>query len=354
MSNKSSFWMQFNYLTKQKSLLEFMNEMLLLKDLFLAMYMLLCVQSCRYSTMVLTEQTGLQNLYSMLRYCISESCCRRAMIARHFGEQWNQEDCAKMCDVCVAVSGGSPLSGCQEDVTNICLGFLDALEKNSLKEKRLTALKLVEAWKPPQSMASVKKNVNDLERVLIYCVIEGVLKEEFHFTPYSTISYITPARKAAIVQAGKMKVIMDKSRITAGRRIEHLPGSHNVTAGESTRLLASTTKVPHHSTRGNFSVNCTDPSSSKTSREQTPDQVTSRDRPGKKRKLPVTILEDSDFVYKGTVVPQTRKDSSKDPWLSKRSKGKSKAVPDDSNPSSMFSISATNSSVLIELDSDSS
>ena len=299
--------------------------------------------------MVLTEQTGLQNLYSMLRYCISESRCRRAMIAGHFGEQWNQDDCAKMCDVCAATSGDPAPSSHQEDVTDICQGFLDVLEKNSQKEKRLTALKLVEAWKPPQSMGPVKKNAIDLERVLIYCVIEGVLKEEFHFTPYSTISYIAPARKAAIIRAGKMRVVMDKSRLTGRRRIKNLPGSHCMTQGP-TRLLAPATEAPHPSSKDSFSTICTDPSPSRTSRQQTSDQATGKDRPGKKRKLPLSILEDDDFVHQGTA----RKNSSKDPWLSKRSKGKSKAIQDDSKSPSTLPTSDRNSSVLIEIDSDSS
>ncbi len=50
--------------------------------------------------MVFTEHTGLQNLYTMLRYCLNGSECRRALIARSFGERWRASDCLEACDVC--------------------------------------------------------------------------------------------------------------------------------------------------------------------------------------------------------------------------------------------------------------
>lgn len=54
----------------------------------------------RQSTMVFTEHTGLQNLYTMLRYCLNGVECRRAVIARSFGERWQASDCKAACDVC--------------------------------------------------------------------------------------------------------------------------------------------------------------------------------------------------------------------------------------------------------------
>ncbi|GIY16926.1 ATP-dependent DNA helicase Q1 [Caerostris extrusa] len=82
----------------------------------------------RQSTMVFTEQKGLDNLYSMVAYCLDLSRCRRALIAQHFGERWEVLDCNKMCDHC--------------------------------------------------------------EQIGLYEEKKSYLKEEFHFTPYSTISYI--------------------------------------------------------------------------------------------------------------------------------------------------------------------
>lgn len=302
--------------------------------------------------MVLTEHTGLQNLYSMLCYCISESRCRRAIIARHFGERCDKEDCRKMCDVCVAVSGGSVPSNSQEDVTDICRGFLNVLEKSSLKEKRLTALKLVEAWKPLERTGSFKRSADNLERVLIHCVIEGVLKEDFHFTPYSTISYIVPARKAALVQAGKMRILMEQSKLASGQKIRILPGSCS-RAGGPRSSVARPTIVPHHSTGHCFpAIDHTGKKSASISGERILDQLTSGDGTGTKRKLPSSILEDDDFVHMGTKLCKTGK-GSRDPWLSRKSKGRSKATQDESNGPTTFPTSTINSSVVIDLDIDS-
>ena len=53
------------------------------------------------------------------------------------------------------------------------------------------------------------------ERVLVYAIMEEVLKEEFHFTPYSTISYIGPGRKAEWVKAGTYKLKISSSGATS-------------------------------------------------------------------------------------------------------------------------------------------
>lgn len=45
----------------------------------------------RQSAMVFTEHTGLSNLSVMMRYCVNETKCRRALIARSFEEKWTQK-----------------------------------------------------------------------------------------------------------------------------------------------------------------------------------------------------------------------------------------------------------------------
>ena len=61
----------------------------------------------RQSTMVFTEQTGLQNLYGMLAYCQDTHTCRRTLIGQHFGEVWDPEKCGGMCDHCQKNHTGS-------------------------------------------------------------------------------------------------------------------------------------------------------------------------------------------------------------------------------------------------------
>lgn len=49
----------------------------------------------------------------------------------------------------------------------------------------------------------------ECERVVVNLLLEGVLREDFHFTPYSTISYLLPGPKAKLVQKAGKKVFMD-------------------------------------------------------------------------------------------------------------------------------------------------
>ena len=48
----------------------------------------------------------------------------------------------------------------------------------------------------------------DCERVMVDLLLEAVLREDFHFTPYSTLTYLLPGPKAELVHAGK-QLFMD-------------------------------------------------------------------------------------------------------------------------------------------------
>ena len=168
--------------------------------------------------MVMTEHTGLQNLYSMLSYCLNETKCRRALVAQHFGEKWKESDCQGMCDVCqynatISSSSNSKTvdTHWEEDVTLICQGFLEILDDFASKTQHITALKLVDLWKTSQiakcnEFSKAKPSVMKLERVLIHCLLENILKEYFHFTPYNTISYIVTGRRATAVRSNRVRV----------------------------------------------------------------------------------------------------------------------------------------------------
>lgn len=49
----------------------------------------------------------------------------------------------------------------------------------------------------------------DCQRFLIHLLLDGILNEDFHFTPFSTISYLVPGLRANNVLAGKISVFMD-------------------------------------------------------------------------------------------------------------------------------------------------
>lgn len=157
--------------------------------------------------MIFKEHTGLQNLYTMVRYCINSTKCRRYLIARHFDEIWKEDDCQKMCDVCQR-----GFSNTQEDVTKLCQGFLEVLENKLTPNKRLTALKLIELWKTSsvaKEFITTKPTTVKLEKILVHCLLENILKEDLHFTPYNTISYIVPGPKAFGVRNNKFTVTME-------------------------------------------------------------------------------------------------------------------------------------------------
>ena len=155
--------------------------------------------------------TSVANLYPMVQYCIDAVQCRRALIAKHFGETWKQSDCNEMCDTCRVKSRRSS-DIVTEDVSNICLGFIEVLGSSS---KRLTGHMLVDKWKSSsiartQFSSGNKPSIDKLERVLSYCLLTNILKESFHYTSYNTISYIVPDKKAAAVKTGKMTVNIER------------------------------------------------------------------------------------------------------------------------------------------------
>ena len=181
--------------------------------------------------MVFTEHTGLQNLYTMLRYCLNEAECRRTLIARSFGEKWRPQDCNAHCDICKRFTDSSrPCSTSEqfvtsEDVSECCRALIEVVEQAQAKEKRLTALKVVDALqggrhRRSSSHAQVQSSSGEkCERILVHALLEGVLKEEFHFTPYSTISYMGLGRKAKAVKNGFLKVVMKSVKVESCEKL---------------------------------------------------------------------------------------------------------------------------------------
>jgi ATP-dependent DNA helicase Q1 len=175
----------------------------------------------RQSGLTYKEHAGLRNLYSMMKYCINDTRCRRYLIASHFGEVWKQTDCDKMCSIC---QRGSTIV--TEDVTSICQGFLQVLHSHP-QNKKLTALKLIEAWKNSPiakgEFAKAKPTVLKLEKVLGFCLLENILKEDLHFTPYGTVTYILPGAKSHSVRDNRTPVTMEMPVEGKGRFICRYP-----------------------------------------------------------------------------------------------------------------------------------
>ena len=158
--------------------------------------------------MVQAEYTGQQNLYSILRYCINHAKCRRKLIAHHFGEVWKEADCTKMCDICVRNSSIS-----ENDATLICEGFLEVLEDSQRSDQRLTAIKLVDTWKTSRAAEhfsnKTRPTSKQLECVIAHCILNSIIREDYHFTPYSTISYLVLGPKAYAVKTKRLSVTLE-------------------------------------------------------------------------------------------------------------------------------------------------
>ncbi|XP_028793658.1 mediator of RNA polymerase II transcription subunit 34 isoform X2 [Neltuma alba] len=97
----------------------------------------------RQSSMVFYENTGLQNLYDIVRYCQSKRKCRRGAIFRHFAEPL--QDCNGMCDNCAF-----PSEVKEVDVSSHAKLMVSLLQDMQENDQRLTMLQLVDKMKIKQ------------------------------------------------------------------------------------------------------------------------------------------------------------------------------------------------------------
>lgn len=182
----------------------------------------------RQSTMVFTEQTGLENLYGMITYCADQLRCRRNIIAEHFQETWESTDCNAMCDHCKV-----PRVAKTMDISKHAENLLALIAKATSADKRLTGPKLIELWFGKgegkfRIKESEAKGISQemAETLVAFLLLDGYLKEDFHFTPYSTISYIVPGPKA---EAG----IPPSSMEVSGMRKEAISNTNGKTSSNS-------------------------------------------------------------------------------------------------------------------------
>ena len=158
---------------------------------------------------MMTEKTGTQNVYSMLRYCLNRQACRKALVSLHFGDTWTEDLCSGMCDNCelmrkATMSTDSPAPFKVIDARPLLEDILKILNHGENIEQRITALKLIDSLfgkgETKLRLSQIKAprySRNMCEAVVAYLLLDGYISEEFHFTPYSTISYLVPGSKLA-------------------------------------------------------------------------------------------------------------------------------------------------------------
>ncbi|KYQ57144.1 ATP-dependent DNA helicase Q1 [Trachymyrmex zeteki] len=165
----------------------------------------------KLSTMVFQDKVGLQNLYKVLAYCLDQTSCRRSWIATHFEENWKETDCAEMCDHC-----RKPSVRKQIDVAHYCRQLYQIMTKAVQNETRLTALKLVDAWYGKGASSLRVSNVpvpnftrETAEAIVGYLLINGYLQEDFHYSAYSTISYLKRGPKSGLALDNDHKILFN-------------------------------------------------------------------------------------------------------------------------------------------------
>ncbi|XP_022605452.1 ATP-dependent DNA helicase Q1 isoform X2 [Seriola dumerili] len=156
----------------------------------------------RISTMVVMENVGQQKLLQMVDYCQNIDRCRRSLMAVHFDEVWDDEGCNQMCDTCRHAKDYTTV-----DITQHARQVVQILELAGSMDEKLTPLKLVEAWmgKGPAKRRKMIQTTTlsrlQAEAVIVRLLLQGYLREDFSFTPYTTYFYMKLGRKAPLLKS---------------------------------------------------------------------------------------------------------------------------------------------------------
>ncbi|KVH91539.1 DNA helicase, ATP-dependent, RecQ type [Cynara cardunculus var. scolymus] len=162
----------------------------------------------RQSSMVFYENSGLQNLYDMVRYCQSKKECRRSAFFRHFAEPL--QDCNGMCDNCAFSCEVKEI-----DASGHARAVVSLLQEIQEKDQRATMLQLVDKLKVKNKEVGFELKKDELEQLVIQLILHRVLKEEFSHTAYATNAYVTIGPLAKHVLHEKKIITLE---VTSGER----------------------------------------------------------------------------------------------------------------------------------------
>ncbi|KAM5573739.1 ATP-dependent DNA helicase Q-like 2 [Rosa sericea] len=158
----------------------------------------------RQSSMVFYENSGLQNLYDIVRYCQSKRQCRRSSFFRHFAEPL--QDCNGMCDNCAFSNEVKEV-----DVSRHAKLMVTMLKDVQENDQRLTVLQLVDKIKIKHKEVGSELKREEIEQLVIQLILGRVLKEEFQHTAYATNAYVTLGPLAKQVLQGRSSVKLEMS-----------------------------------------------------------------------------------------------------------------------------------------------
>ncbi|GAY60458.1 hypothetical protein CUMW_202130 [Citrus unshiu] len=170
------------------------------------LYLLVVTLVSEQSSMVFYENSGLQNLYDIVRYSQSKKQCRRSTFFRHFAEPL--QDCNGMCDICAFSYEVSEV-----DVTRHAQCIISLLQDIQDNNQRLTMLQLVDKMKIKLKEIDSDLKREEIEQLVLQLIIDRVLSEEFQHTAYSTNAYVTIGLLAKLVLQGKKIIKLEISSV---------------------------------------------------------------------------------------------------------------------------------------------
>jgi ATP-dependent DNA helicase Q1 len=234
----------------------------------------------KISCMTFVETDGLKNAYSMINYAINSKRCRRDQFAKHFTDVWNDKNCGKMCDCCFHKSESRIVKPPEIDIMDHYRSLLKILDKAKSTDTKLTALKLIDAWFQKGTKSA---RVDDMpapnidrfygEQILVFLIINDYLREDFHYTAYSTNSYIVqgpripknndiefnPSRIYELPPLQKLKSYFEDISETKPSTTHHqFPQTKRETTTDSYRKYSSSSRDGtnyHREHRGNSNLN---------------------------------------------------------------------------------------------------
>lgn len=199
----------------------------------------------RLTTLVVGDLHGKENVYEMVRYAQDYRTCRKIFFESYFSNDptvslsqysgrllntTSMDEPCNVCDNCLRRQQGEAIM--KKDITMetmTAVKIAHATQKNT--DDRITLIKMInymrgrghkkaglESLFKSEDVQSTKGKWTDaeLEMILMRLLIDGYLWEDFHFTPYSSISYlkpgpiakqILPLKKRDIEQSGQGRLI---------------------------------------------------------------------------------------------------------------------------------------------------
>ena len=198
----------------------------------------------------------------------------------------------------------------------MCRDVIKTIRHNVALKQRVTALKVVDALLGKGAKSNRASDVSatslsrdEVERLIVLMLLRGFIKEDFHFTAFSTISYLVPGSSANKLNSDECKVEMlcsgeVQSQPAATRRLKS--SESGVTSKPKPRKKASDVCIVKSTTNGQA------PRSSPGGASQ---QSADDKRNGQQRRKRKVVCEsdsdDSNFDFCDVTPTKTRKETSK-------------------------------------------